>query len=196
MREPFNTHLDLGTGVLAPEGLKVTRRVSDMKAMYRDEGAAESLISGGDPIVYAVYNVPIPEAPGELQHCTSIVYPGRVGDEFFMTKGHFHEKLETAEVYLTLHGRGILLMQSKDGETSSLPMFPGSVSYIPPFWAHRSVNTGSSPLVLFAVYPGDAGHDYGVIEEKGFAKLVVACGDKPVVIDNPKYAGQVSQVRG
>lgn len=104
-----------------------------------------------------------------------------------MTKGHFHARPGTAEVYLTLSGEGMLLMQSEEGESRSLPMFRGSVSYIPPYWAHRSVNTGSTPLVLFAVYPGEAGHNYGVIEEKGFAKLVVDRGGRPEVVDNPAY---------
>lgn len=189
MRKPFNTRLDFDTGVLAPEGLKVIRRISDMKAMYQDRKATERMISGGDPIVYAVYNVPVPEASGELQHCTSIVYPGQVGNEFFMTKGHSHAKADTAEIYFTLHGEGILLMQSEDGETATLPMFPGSVSYIPPYWAHRSINTCPVPLIFFAVYPGDAGHNYRIIEEKGFAKIALAQGDMPVIIHNPRYGG-------
>ncbi len=189
MRVPFNTHLDLDAGSLEPGCSRVVRRISDMKGMYHDREAAEILIARGDPVVYEVYSVAVPEAAGEIQHCTSVIRPGRVGEEFFMTKGHFHVKRETAEVYVTLRGEGILLMQLEDGTTRALSVSPGSVSYIPPFWAHRSVNTGAGPLVLFAVYPGDAGHDYGAIEERGFAKLVVARGGKPVLADNPRYIG-------
>lgn len=187
LRQPFNTHLNLGNGVLVPEGVKVVRHLSDMKDMYQDQGAVQRLLDNGDPLIYVVYNVEVPEEAGELRHCTSIVYPGRVGNEFFMTKGHFHSKVGTAEIYLTLRGRGILLMQAQDGRTATLDMFPGSVSYIPPYWAHRSINVGPEPLVFFAVYPGDAGHNYGVIEEKGFAKVVLAQDDAPVVVDNPRY---------
>ncbi|MGE5574118.1 MAG: glucose-6-phosphate isomerase [Bacteroidota bacterium] len=187
LRQPFNTHLNLGDGVLTPEGVKVVRRLSDMRGMYQDQSAVQHLLDGGDPLIYVVHNVEVPEEAGELQHCTSIVYPGRVGDEFFMTKGHFHSRAGTAEIYLTLRGKGILLMQTQDGTTATLDTFPGSVSYIPPYWAHRSINVGDEPLVFFAVYPGDAGHNYGVIEEKGFAKVVLAQGDGPVVVDNPRY---------
>jgi glucose-6-phosphate isomerase len=35
--------------------------------------------------------------------------------------------------------------------------------YVPPHWAHRSINTGNEPLISFCVYPGDAGHNYGDI---------------------------------
>ncbi|MBC7083592.1 MAG: glucose-6-phosphate isomerase [Firmicutes bacterium] len=188
LRQPFNTHLNLGNGVLVPEGVKVVRHLSDMKDMYQDQDAVQHLLKDGDPLIYVVYNVEVPEEAGELQHCTSIVYPGRVGNEFFMTKGHFHSRAGTAEIYLTLRGRGILLMQAQDGRTATLDMFPGSVSYILPYWAHRSINVGPEPLVFFAVYPGDAGHNYGVIEEKGFAKMVLAQDDAPVVVDNPRYA--------
>ena len=54
-------------------------------------------------------------------------------------------------------------------------------------WAHRSVNTGAEDLVMFFVYPGNAGHDYGTIEQQGFRKLVVERDGHPQVVDNPKW---------
>jgi glucose-6-phosphate isomerase len=44
--------------------------------------------------------------------------------------------------------------------------------YVPPYWAHRSINTGDEPLVSFCVYPGDAGHNYGDIATEGFPRRV------------------------
>jgi glucose-6-phosphate isomerase len=35
------------------------------------------------------------------------------------------------------------------------------------------VNTGEDPFVFFAVYPGQAGHDYGTIEQTGFPRRVM-----------------------
>ena len=59
---------------------------------------------------------------------------------------------------------------------------------MPPRWAHRSVNTGErEDLVTFFVYPGDAGHDYGTIEQQGFRKLVVEIDGQPQVVDNPRW---------
>ena len=60
--------------------------------------------------------------------------------------------------------------------------------YVPPRWAHRSINTGKETLVTFFVFRSDAGHDYGTIEQKGYRKLVVEKDGKPVMIDNPKWA--------
>lgn len=184
--KPFNTICDLKTGVLSPPGNHIVRYLADMKDMFHDQAAAERMLKD-NPKVYEFYNVVIPEEDGHLQHCTSIVYPGRVGIEYFMTKGHFHAVAGTAEIYVCLAGRGLLLMQTEDGEFEVLEMYPGSISYIPPYWAHRTVNTGHEPLVFFGVYRGDAGHNYGAIEKRGFCKLVIEKDGCPHVVDNPRY---------
>jgi glucose-6-phosphate isomerase len=184
---PFNSHLNLATGEIVACTSVVVRRVSDMAGMYRDRDEAQRLVRGENPVVYKVFNVPVPEERGHLQHCTSIVLPGKVGDEYFMTKGHFHAQRGTGEIYLGLQGEGRLLLQNDAGGVEVLDMKPGSVSYIPPDWAHRTVNVGKVPLVFFAVYPGEAGHDYGTIEQKGFARLIVERNGKPAVVPNPSY---------
>jgi glucose-6-phosphate isomerase len=61
------------------------------------------------------------------------------------------------------------------------------VLYVPPRWAHRSINTGTDDLITYFVYPGDAGHNYGTIETQGFCKLVVEQDGKPAIIDNPRW---------
>jgi len=54
---------------------------------------------------------------GELLHGTSIVHPGKVGNEYFMTKGHFHSVLDTAEVYYVLQGRGMMVTANQPSWT-------------------------------------------------------------------------------
>ena len=125
---------------------------------------------------------------GDLKFGTSIVYPGKVGDEYFMTKGHFHTILDTGEVYYCLSGQGAMLMETPEGEVSLIEMKPGVAVYVPPRWAHRSINTGAETMVTFFVFRSDAGHDYGTIEQKGYRKLVVERDGKPVMIDNPRWA--------
>ena len=94
---------------------------------------------------------------------------------------------DTAEIYLALEGEGYLLMQTKEGDVRALKMERGTIAYVPPNWAHRTVNTGPDPFVFFAVWPAHAGHDYGTIEEAGFLELVVERGGQPVLIPNPRY---------
>ena len=60
-------------------------------------------------------------------------------------------------------------------------MTRGRMVYVPPCWAHRSVNVGTEPLISFCVYNAEAGHNYGDIETEGFAKRVVCVDGKPVI---------------
>jgi glucose-6-phosphate isomerase len=53
----------------------------------------------------------------------------------------------------------------------------------------QTVNTSSEPFSFLAIWPGDAGHDYGTIEQQGFAKLLVDRDGQAAFIDNPQYAG-------
>ena len=105
-----------------------------------------------------------------------------------MTKGHFHTVLDTAEVYYCLRGQGCMVMETPDGDWAVEPLSPNKGLYVPPRWAHRSVNTGpDEDLVTFFVYPGNAGHDYGSIEAQGFRKLVIDNGSTAEIIDNPRW---------
>ena len=106
-----------------------------------------------------------------------------------MTKGHFHTVLETAEVYFCLKGEGMIVMETPEGDWAVEELRPGRVLYVPPRWAHRSVNTGfQEDLVTFCVYPGHSGHDYGTIEAQGFCKVVVEENGQPKIIDNPRWS--------
>jgi glucose-6-phosphate isomerase len=159
-----------------------------MKGMYADDIAFKQMLSEGDPILYEFYELELPSESGELLFGTSIVNPGKVGNEYYMTKGHFHTILETAEVYYCLSGEGILLMENPEGEWDAQEMKPGSAVYVPPRYAHRSINTVDVQLVMFVVFRADAGHDYGTIETKGYRKLVVELDGQASIIDNPKWS--------
>ncbi|MBE2270142.1 MAG: cupin domain-containing protein [Anaerolinea sp.] len=188
MIEPFATQVNFGTGVIDSVPHIITRRLSDMRRMYADPHTLEAQIAAhGDPLVYEVYPVELPEEAGQILHCTTIIYPGRVNDEYYMTKGHFHSKRDCGEVYLGLSGTGMLLLQLEDGTVRAVPMTPGTSAYVPPYWAHRTVNTGNEPFIFFAAWPGDAGHDYGTIEQTGFAQLLVDRGGVPTLVPNPRY---------
>jgi glucose-6-phosphate isomerase len=156
--------------------------------MFADEAAFERAVAMGDPVVYEFYELGTPENAGEIAFGTSITYPGKIGNEYFMTKGHFHTILETAEVYYTLSGEGGILMENPEGDTAFYPMTVGKAVYVPRRYAHRSVNTGAVPLVSFFAFRGDAGHNYATIETKGYRKLVIeAMNGKSAIIDNPRW---------
>jgi len=171
--QPFSVLMDLECGRLPEAGNHVVRRASAMKGHYADEDALERLIrEEDDPVHYQVFETPVPEEHGHLATCISVLHAGVVGAECFMTRGHYHTLRETGEIYLCLRGEGLMLMKTRDGAFASEPMTRGAMVYVPPYWAHRSVNTGADDLVSFCVYPADAGHNYGDIEDQGFPKRV------------------------
>ncbi len=74
-----------------------------------------------------------------------------------------------------------MLMKTEAGDCAAEAMHRGRLVYVPPRWAHRSVNTGDEPLVSFCVYPAEAGHNYGDIEEEGFPQRVTRVNGLPVI---------------
>lgn len=184
---PFTKLIDFRTGVI-PEAVVVQqRRLSDMRGLYAD-AAAEAALAEANPLIYEVHEATVnPEVDGQLRYSTTIIYPGKVGDEFFMTKGHYHAKGETAELYVGLAGVGYLILQTPEGEVSLQKMTPGAAAYVPPFWGHRTINIGRENFVFMACYPADAGYNYGAIAETGFAQLVVERYGQVVAMPNPKF---------
>ncbi len=186
--QPSKTEVDFASGALSRADYRIQRKLSDMAAMYADrDEAARILAQAGDRLIYEVQGVELPEEEGQIPHCTTRILPGDIGGEFHMTKGHYHARREQGEVYFGLSGRGLLLLQTEDGASSEIEMVAGSAAYVPPFWAHRTVNIGAEDFVFFSVWEARAGHDYGTIERDGFRKLVLLRDGEAAVVDNPKY---------
>lgn len=185
---PFSLSISLAEETLSAYDNHILRRLSDMKGQYLDQQAYERMLATQDAVLYEVYEVTRPQLAGELSHGISIVHPGKVGDEYFMTKGHFHAVLETAEVYYCLKGEGAIVMETPEGDWSVEELKPGCILYVPPRWAHRSVNTAPrQDLVTFFLYPANAGHDYSTIEQQGLRKLMVERDGRVQVVDNPRW---------
>jgi len=184
---PFSFGL-FPSGIPTRYDTHIIRILSSMKGQYADADAFLAMLAQADTAHYEVYEIRRPEATGELLEGVSIVHPGKVGDEYFMTKGHFHAELETAEVYYCFRGEGMMVMETPEGEWAVEELRPGRFLYVPPRWAHRSVNTSlCEDLMTFFIYPGHAGHDYGTIERQGFRKLVVERDRRPQIVDNPRW---------
>jgi glucose-6-phosphate isomerase len=189
MREaPFSFDLEAPDYIPSDYDNHIQRKLSNMKGQYLNQEAYRDMLAQEDVLLYQVYELKRPEIEGELLHGISIIHPGKVGDEYFMTKGHYHTVLETAEIYYTLKGSGYMVMETPDGDCAVEELGIGKVLYVPPRWAHRSVNASlEEDLVMFFVYPGNAGHDYGTIETQGFKKLVIEKDGKPNIVENPRW---------
>ena len=163
--------MDWSKGLLAPDAQVVesVKTLGQLRGIFADEEVRRMM----DPntVVYRVQAwCPVPEGTEGAQFWgTTVVEPGQVGSEFFMTHGHFHLKPNRTEYYGTFEGEGALILMGEDRETRMETMFPGTLHFIPPNTAHRVANTGKVPLCFVACWPSDAGHDYDSIRQSGFS---------------------------
>jgi glucose-6-phosphate isomerase len=184
---PEGVAIDGRTGEVSPSTHHYRKTLSDLRGFFRDSDALETLIAErGDLTVYEVTDYRKEES--DLAFGTTVMWPGKVGDEFFLTRGHFHVRRDCGEAYYTQSGSGILLLESRAGESRIVEMKPGICAFIPPEWAHRSINTGREKLVFTWFCATDAGHEYGEIQERGMRRLVLDRGGKGLVADNPNFA--------
>ncbi|ODS10546.1 AGE family epimerase/isomerase [Vibrio scophthalmi] len=146
-------------------------KLSALYGVFMDESAFNA--QSQDTVIYQVEMLPPQDKEGELNFGVSHIEPGVIGQEFYMTRGHIHQRKEQAEYYFGSQGEGLLLMQTETGELSIEKVFPGSVHHIPGYVAHRLVNTGNTVLSALAVWPAVAGHDYDFVNSIGFKVRVM-----------------------
>jgi glucose-6-phosphate isomerase, archaeal len=159
------------------------RKLNDLTGIFRDEKVFSAMDL--EQTAYTVQAwLPVKEGtPGGLFFGRTSLMPGKVGDEYFMTKGHFHMQSDRAEFYWGVQGNGMLILMDRDRRTWAEELFPGSLHYIPAHVAHRVANTGNSTLVFGACWPSDAGHDYEEIARNGFSARLVERNGKPELVE-------------
>ena len=148
---------------------KSSKTLADLPGIFQDRAAYEKMPSR--TLLYEVdsYSPVGPDTPGGLYFGITRIYPGKVGNEYFMTKGHFHARIDRGEYYRGLGGEGVLILMDRNRRTWGEKIFPGSLHYIPGGTAHRVANTGNAVLSFAACWPSDAGHNYQEILEQGFS---------------------------
>jgi glucose-6-phosphate isomerase len=162
--------------------VKSIRTLGDLRDIFADATSLAALPAGKP--VYEVYShMPVGEGtPGGLYFGLTRLYPGKVGAEYFMTKGHFHQQADRAEYYWCLEGEGILILMDRDRRIRAEKMFPGSLHHIPGYVAHRVANTGNGILAFAASWPSDAGHNYAAIASGGFPARLMEIDGIPQLV--------------
>lgn len=185
---PFSMDYSIDPLSFEPKEEIVRRTLSSMKDAYLDQGAVQEMLAKDDPLIVQVFMAPVPAEKGFLMVNINAVYPGKVGGEYFMTMGHIHDDpIGAPEVYITMKGKGWLVLQAKDGRTHVAEMQPGKINYIPATFAHRCVNIGrTDPLVYIGVFPSSTKRDYS-FTPSDFKNLVVEKENKPSLNPNPRY---------
>ena len=188
-QEPTAHRINPDTGEMAGASGSYEKRLKDLEGVYLDEAAFRRRTDEqGDAVVYSVQEQRPAQAVGDIIFGTTFMEPGRIGDEFYMTRGHIHAVPNRPEVYYGESGAGVMLMESPEGETRVLDVAPGVAVYVPPMWVHRSVNVGDAPLIMSFFYPSDSGQDYDIIASSGgMASLIVADAAGWKAVPNPRY---------
>jgi glucose-6-phosphate isomerase, archaeal len=188
LREPVICPVSVSDGRLGNASGRYTKCLSDLAGLYADEAAFSDAVKRGDDIVYDVTDFRPSSQSGDMIFGVTRMSPGRIGDEFFLTRGHIHARADRPEIYYGETGQGVMLLESPEGEIRALPIGSRDVCYVPPFWIHRSVNVGAIDLVMTFAYPADAGQDYAIIERSsGMRARVVTDGDSWKLVDNTSY---------
>ena len=111
---------------------------------------------------------------GGLFFGVSHVNPGKIGNEFNFTKGHFHQSIDTGEYYWGIKGHGLLILHDLNAEEHVEEVVPGRVLYIPGKVAHQLVNIGDDVLSVGAVWQSISGHQY--FKSNIFSTRIIADG--------------------
>ncbi len=114
----------------------------------------EKKMSDKNLIIYKVYI----KDYGDFKSGLTVINPGKIGREYFMTKGHRHKKI-SPEIYILISGKGKILINEK-GKERLIKMKRNIFYHIPGKSGHRLINTGNSPLEVLTIYGKNVGHDY------------------------------------
>jgi glucose-6-phosphate isomerase, archaeal len=176
--------MDWAKGLLSRDArvLETLKTLGQLDGIFANTRA----LRGMDPntVVYRVQAwCPVPDGTEGGQFWGStVVEPGHVDSEYFITHGHFHLKRDRTEYYGTIEGEGALILMDEARRTWMEHMSAGTLHFVPPNTAHRVANIGKVPLRVVACWPSDAGHDYEPIRRHGFgARLLNINGEAKLV---------------
>ncbi|MBM3500737.1 MAG: hypothetical protein FJX74_18925 [Armatimonadetes bacterium] len=190
-------------------GLQPGRRIARSLAELRP-ALADPQADGPDPAYWMYNGVTHFSAADDRgvyhwRYDLTVLPPGRVGEEYLRTVGHYHPLLSGRsaawpEVYEVLHGAALFLLQRVDDPLSPpgegqveefivLRAKAGQKALLPPNYGHWTVNTGAAPLVVCNWIAADFESDYApVLAARGPAGYVKATPDGPGLAANLRYA--------
>ena len=181
LKSPVELNLN-NYNMTGPPILNQVRKLGDIIGIFHDKKAYSEMDQ--QQLVYTVQSwLQVAEGtPGGLFFGVSTIYPGKVGDEYFITKGHFHALGNRAEFYWGIQGKGMLILMDRERNTWAEEVSPGSLHYIGGDIAHRLANTGGEKLIIGACWPSDAGHDYEEIAKNGFSARLMEVDGIPKLV--------------
>jgi len=165
--QPFQLALDAQSFRSVAGARVMLRYLADVSDIFADQAEVHRR-TAENPLIYEFVDLRDTLPGSALSFGLTTLYPGALGGEFYMTRGHFHAREQDGdEVYLGVSGSGLLQLQSRGGAGREMELKAGSLLYTPLAWAHRTINSGSEPLVFFSIWPSSTAYDYAEITRRG-----------------------------
>lgn len=142
----------------------IIRKLKDMKDRFSKKERVKNILKKKNPEIYRVY---IKKLDEDFVIGKTVIKPGQIDGEYYMTKGHKHEN-SIPEIYILEKGKGKLILQNKTTKTINLRK--NIPVLVPGKSAHRLVNTGKDNLEVLTIYNKKSGHSYGVKFKKRVKK--------------------------
>jgi oxalate decarboxylase/phosphoglucose isomerase-like protein (cupin superfamily) len=177
----------------------------NIKSARSRESLSEVLMdpkSRGPEIAYWVLEN-ISTGSDEWRNLT-ILAPGKYGQEYTKTYGHYHTSEQEVEISKLIKGKGLFLLQKKFYDTRGnwithqvdvaylIEATPeDDPVYIPKNYAHSWVNTGTLPLMTYDNWreTGEPTHTYDEVKDlHGLAYYIIeGKNGNPQAVPNPNY---------
>jgi glucose-6-phosphate isomerase len=185
---PFQLDLTPESFRQYPGAMPLLRRLADVADIFGDADAVARR-AAENPLIYEFIDLRKAVSDSRMSFGLTILQPGTIGGEFYMTRGHFHAQDQDGdELYLGVSGEGLLQLQARGGEGREMALRPGGLFYTPLAWAHRTINTGREPLVFLSIWPSATAYDYEEITRRsGFPRRVMEVEGKVATVENEQF---------
>ncbi|MEN8173543.1 MAG: glucose-6-phosphate isomerase family protein, partial [Chloroflexota bacterium] len=128
--EPYSIALNPNLFSSFKMGKLLKRNLSDLKDYYSDQNAVKEILSQNNPLIYKVWEMEYEGDGRGISHGMTIINPGQIGGEYYMTKGHFHGADSGDEIYVVTSGKGGMLLSDRSGNCQFIEMVPGNLYYV------------------------------------------------------------------
>lgn len=181
MRDDYSLEFGEGLQPVVPS----VREFSAMKSYLKDPNAT----FWNKGVYYMYRNIAKQEdrekiTASGIQYDITVVLPGKMGDEFAKTIGHYHSFEEGAtvrypEVYEVIYGRAVFIIQSASPdlerleEVYAVKMERGEKVLVPPGFGHVLINPTDDVVVTANWQPSKNVSDYSSYEKHNGAAYYV-----------------------
>jgi len=181
------------------------------------EALADPQADGPDPAYFmyngvAVFSATDGRTEYNWRYDLTVLPPGRCGNEYLRTVGHYHPLIEGKdvawpEVYEVLYGSALFILQRVDApgappdemrveDAVLLWAEPGEQAMLPPNYGHWTVNVTEAPLVICNWISADFRSDYApAVEARGPCCHVKVAENGPRYERNPHYGRPPDRLR-